>query len=311
MLFLSQQEVADLLDLDNLLTGLENGFRELSAGRASVPPRIAARAPSGLLGAMPGFVDGVLASKLVSVFPANHASGLPSHQALIVLFDHRTGSPLAVMDGTHITAARTGAAAAVSTKALGRMDARVLAVLGAGVQGRSHIDSHARVRDFREIRVASRTFDNARRLASAVGATASASFEEATDGADVICFCTDAAVPFSRRQWFRPGAHITSVGGSAEGPELDAETVAMADILAVEHRGAFGQYPAGAHELQGVDAGRGVELGEILSGTHPGRTSDEQVTLYKSTGHAVEDAVAAGMVYEAALAAGAGTTVQL
>lgn len=311
MLLISQSTVRELLDLDELVSGLETAFAELSAGRASVPARIAARGSAGLLAAMPGFVGNVLTSKLVTVFPGNHAAGLPSHQAVILLFDPGTGSPLAVMDGTHITAARTGAASAVSTRLLARPDARLLAVLGAGVQGESHVRAHVRVRDFQEIRIASRRQENAERLAAAVGGRACATFEEAAAGADVICFCTDASTPFSRREWFREGAHITSVGASAGGPELDAATVAAADLLAVEHRDAFRPYPGGSHELQGQNPDRGVELGEIISGKHPGRTAAGQLTLYKSMGHAVEDAVAANLVYQAARKAGAGSTFEL
>lgn len=311
MLLIPQATVRELLDLDRLLDGLEGAFAELSAGRASVPTRIAARAPAGLLAAMPGYVGGVLASKLVTVFPGNHTAALPSHQAVILLFDAATGSPLAVMDGTHITAARTGAASALSTRLLARADSRVLAVLGAGVQGRSHVLAHLHVRDFQEIRIASRRRESAEQLAEAVGGRACATYEEAVDGADVVCFCTDASAPFSRPEWFRGGAHITSVGASAGGPELDGATVAVADVLAVEHRDAFRPYPGGAHELQGQDPDRAVELGEVISGARPGRTATAQLTVYKSMGHAVEDAVAANLVYEAARQAGAGSTFDL
>ena len=300
-----------LLDLDRLIERLAAAFVELSAGRASVPPRIAARSADGLLGVMPGYLDGILETKLVSVFPHNHDRGLPSHQALIALFDAVNGTPLAVMDGTYITAARTGAATAVSTRELARPDARVLAVLGAGVQGRSHLQAHARVRDFSEIRVASRNPDHARALADEFGATAATSFEEAAKGADVVCFCTDATTPFSEPGWFRPGAHVTSVGSSAGGPELDPGTIRAADLLVVEHRDAFKPYPGGAHELQGLDPAAAAELGEVIAGSRPGRTSPEQLTLYKSMGHAVEDAVAADLVYSAARAQGAGTEVNL
>ena len=137
MLVLSQAEVARLLDVDQLLDALERAFVELSAGRASVPPRIAAFSEHGLLGAMPGYVDGVLAAKLVTLFPDHE----PSHQALIAVFDAETGTPTAVMDGTHITAVRTGGGSAVATRALARDDARVLTILGGGVQGRSHLDA--------------------------------------------------------------------------------------------------------------------------------------------------------------------------
>jgi alanine dehydrogenase len=276
-----------------------------------VPPRIAARSADGLLGAMPGYLEGILETKLVSVFPHNHDRGLPSHQALIALFDAVDGSPLAVMDGTHITAARTGAATAVSTRVLARPDARVLAVLGAGVQGRSHLQAHVRVRDFSEIRVGSRNPDHARGLAAEFGATPAASLEEAARDADVVCFCTDATTPFSDPGWFRPGAHVTSVGSAAGGPELDPGTIRAADLLVVEHRDAFKPYPGGAHELQGLDPAAAAELGEVISGSRPGRTSAEQLTVYKSMGHAVEDAVAADLVYSAARARGAGTEVAL
>ena len=192
MLVLSRAEVEAALDVDELLGALERAFVEVRSGRASVPPRIAAVTPSGFLGAMAAYVDGTLASKLVSVFAGNHERGLPSHQALVALFDADDGRPLAVMDGTHITAIRTAAASALATRALAREDASVLAVLGAGVQGRAHLEVVPRVRDFVEIRVASRTRDHAEEAAAPLGATVAASFEEAVRGADVVCLCTDS-----------------------------------------------------------------------------------------------------------------------
>ena len=301
---------ARLLDLEQLLDALERVFVELSAGRTSVPPRIAAQTERGLLAAMPGYADGILETKLVSVFAGNHELGLPSHQATIALFDDRTGQPLALMDGTEITAVRTGAASAVATRALARPDARVLAVLGAGVQGRSHVDAVTRVRAFDEVRIGSRNADQAGALAAEVGGAACASFEEAVDGADVVCACTDAGQPLFPADWLAPGMHVTSVGASRDGPELDPGVMSRG-LLAVESRVAFEPYPAGAHELQGLDPSAAVELGEILAGTHEGRSSSEQITVYKSTGHAVEDAAAAGLVYRRALQEGAGTEVEL
>ena len=274
-------------------------FVELSAGRASVPPRVAAYVPErGLLGAMPGYVDGVLAAKLVALFPGRD----PSHQALIAVFDAETGTPRALMDGTHITAVRTGASSAVATRALARENARVLTVLGAGVQGRSHVEAVRRVRSFEEVRVASRTFEHAQALAEEAGAVAVASFEEAVRGADVVCCCTHASEPVLRREWLAPGAHVCSVGASQEGPELDAGTV-RAGLLCVESRIAFEPPPAGAFELQELDRDAAVELGEVLAGLRPGRASEEQLTVYKSMGHAVEDAAAAALVLERAAAA--------
>ena len=310
MLVLSRAEVRRLLDLEQLLEALERVFVELSAGRASVPPRIAASTERGLLAAMPGYADGILETKLVSVFAGNHELGLPSHQATIALFDDETGKPLALMDGTEITAVRTGAASALATRALARTDARVLAVLGAGVQARSHVDAVTRVREFDEVRVASREPEHARALADDVGATPCSSFDEAIAEADVVCACTDAGSPILGADSLEPGMHVTSVGASRDGPELDP-AVMRAGLLAVESRVAFEPYPAGAHELQGLDPTEAVELGELLAGTHGGRSSPDQITVYKSTGHAVEDAAAAGLVYRRALEDGAGTEVEL
>ena len=310
MLVLNRAQVRELLDLDLLLAALERAFVELSAGRASAPPRIAAQTERGLLAAMPGYVDGVLEAKLVSVFPGNHAAGLPSHQATIAVFDPENGTSLALLDGTEITASRTGAASAVSTRALARNDARILAVLGAGVQGRSHIEAAVRVRDFAEIRVASRNSEYARALAADVGGVAMDSFEQAVRGADVVCACTDADEPVLSADWLSPGTHVTSVGASREGPELDRATV-TAGLLVVESRVAFEPYPAGAHELKGLDPESAVELGEVLAGTREGRTSAEQITVYKSMGHAVEDAAAAGLVYRRAREQGIGKEVEL
>jgi len=130
-----------------------------------------------------------------------------------------------------------------------------------------------------------------------VGATAMGSFEEAVRGADVVCACTSSAEPVLRREWLDPGTHLTSVGSSMDGPELDRETV-TAGLLVVESRVAFEPPPAGSHELEGLDPAEAAELGEVLAGTRPGRTSEDQITVYKSMGHAVEDAVAAALVLE-------------
>jgi ornithine cyclodeaminase/alanine dehydrogenase-like protein (mu-crystallin family) len=247
VLVLSEAEVTALLDLEQLLAALANALVSHSAGRASVPPRVAASATDGILGAMPVHLTGVaLGAKLVSVFPGNHRLGRPSHQALIALFDPADGTPLALMDGTRITAARTGAAAAVAAGALARPDATVLAILGAGVQGRSHLDAFPLVRDFREIRVASRTPGRADALAEGHPlARAAGSFEEAVAGADVVCCCTDAREPVLEAGWLAPGAHVSSVGGTF-GPELDPATVRSGRVFVEwrrRHQPAPGRRP--------------------------------------------------------------------
>jgi alanine dehydrogenase len=312
MLFLSKRDVEGLLDPARMLEALETGFRAYSSGHASVPPRTAARAPDGLLGAMPGWVSGGgLALKAVSVFPGNAAHGIPSHQGVITLFDERTGALLAVMDAEHITAMRTGGGAAVSVRALARPEVHVLTILGAGVQGRAHLATVPLVRDFTEIRIASRDPARARALAAVdPRCVVVEGFEAAVRGADVVCCCTDSREPILRSVWIAPGTHVTSVGGTF-GPELDTTTVERSRVF-VEWRGAVSNPPpAGAHELQGRDPASVDELGDVLAGDRPGRQSTDEVTLYKSTGSAFQDVVTARMTYDAAVAAGVGMELDL
>ena len=313
LLYLSRADVERLLDLDAMLDALAEGFVLFSSGVSSVPARTAARVGDhNLLGVMPGyFPDLALETKLVSVFPANDARGIPSHQALIALFGEADGTPLALMDGTYITAIRTGGAAAVATRLLAREDARVLAILGAGAQGSSHLQTLPRVRDFTEIRIASRNPERAKELADCdPRALGVASFEDAVRGADVVACCTDAREPIVRREWLQPGAHVSAVGGTF-GPELDQETVDACRVF-VEWRGAVtNSPPAGAHELQGRDPASVTELGEVLATRKPGRQSADELTLYKATGHAVEDAATARLVYDRALKEGVGVRLAL
>ncbi len=313
LLYLSREDVERLLDVDAMLDSLGRVLIAFSAGITIVPPRVGIRVPDlGIMGTMPGYVPGVaLEVKLVSVFPGNHEHSLPSHQGLIALFDESNGAPLAIMDGTYITAIRTGGTAAVATGALARKDAKVLAILGAGVQGASHLETMPRVRDFEEIRIASRDGSKAASLASRhPRARVVGSFEAAVRGADVVACCTDSHDPVIRHDWLKPGVHVSSVGGTF-GPEIDPLTMSAARVF-VEWRGAAtNPPPAGAHELQGLDAEKLTEVGEVLAGTRPGRLSEEEITVYKSTGHAVEDAATARLVYDRARAEGAGVTLPL
>ncbi len=292
---LTGPEVERLLDLDALLGALEDGFRAISAGRTSVPPRTASLSADGLLGVMPAWLPGTLSAKLVSVFPANHERGLPSHQALVTLFDEHTGTPLALMDGTYITAIRTAAASGVATRLLARPDSRRVAILGAGVQGRSHERVFRDQLGFSDVRIATRSRGD--------------SFEDAVRDADVVCCCTDALEPVLRAEWVRPGTHVNSVGGSTRGRGELPEGFCASARLFVETRVTFSPAPAGAPELAALDPALGTELGEALAGSRPGRTSAEEITVYKSVGHAVEDACAARLVYDRAVATGAGATV--
>jgi alanine dehydrogenase len=295
MLVLSRSEVEELLDLDALLDALASAHAELSAGNASLVPRMGAFAgESGILGAMPAYAPSVgLGCKLVTLFPKNRDR--PTHQAVIALFEAETGTPVALMDGTYITAMRTAAAAALATRLLARRDARVLAILGTGVQSRSAQEMFPRAREFAEIRIAGR-----------------GEFEDAVRGADVVHATTASPEPVVRFDWLSPGAHVSSVGYGTGGSELDPAIVERADVVVVEQRdSAFAPLPAGAPELEPRGRDGVVELGEIVAGTADGRSSDEQITLYKSVGVAVQDLAAAALVLEAARERGVGQEIEL
>jgi ornithine cyclodeaminase/alanine dehydrogenase-like protein (mu-crystallin family) len=311
MLVLTRADVEKLLDLDALVDALAQAHRELSAGRVSMPPRGVAlvEEQDALLGSMASYVPGtVLAVKLVTLFPRNRDRH--THQAAIMVFDHETGTPAALMDGTYVTATRTAAGSALATRLLARPDARVLAILGTGVQARSHARALTRVRDFAELRVAGRDRAKAEALAAEVGGTAAASFEDAVRGADVVAATTHAAEPVVRREWLSPGTHVTSVGLNAHGREVDEATVADALVVVESREAALAPLPSGAPELQGAAGRIHAELGELVAG-RPGRASPEEITLYKSVGVAVQDAAAAALVLAAARERGVGSEIEL
>jgi ornithine cyclodeaminase len=294
MLVLSRRDVEALLDLDALIDALADAHAELSRGDVSMPARIAAFAPDGLLGAMPAYLPSAgLGAKLVSLFPKN-APPVPTHQAAIVLFDGDTGVVTAVMDGTYITAMRTAAAAALATRLLAREDAKVLAILGTGVQGQSAQEMFPRARDFAEIRFAGR-----------------GEFEGAARGADVVHVATHSAEPVVMADWLADGVHVSSVGYNAPGSELDPAIVARADLICVESRdSSFAPPPGGASELAGLDPAAVVELGELVSG-RPGRGGPTEITLYKSVGVAIQDLAAAALVLRAARERNIGLEIEL
>ncbi|MFE1174008.1 ornithine cyclodeaminase family protein [Streptomyces sp. NPDC058773] len=328
MLVLGRSQVEALLDLDALIDALASAMTDLSAGRASSPDRVAATVPErdGFLAAMPGYVPsaGVLMSKLVSVFPHNGGTPVPTHQALIAVFDPDTGEPTALLDGTAITAARTAAGSALSARLLARENASVLAVLGTGAQARSHAAAMCRVRPIRQIRVAGRDRTKASALADELSTTlrvsveATAGYAEALDGADIAAAATHATDPVIRRSWLTPGVHITSVGFNPEGREVDDATVAEALVCVESRQAALAPFPAGSNDLlsplrAGVitDGHVHAELGELLTGSEPGRSSDDQITLYKSVGVAVQDAAAAALVVTAARERSVGAEIRL
>ena len=280
----------------------------------------------GLLAAMPGYTPsaGALASKLVTLFPRNAGTALPTHQAVIAVFDPDNGRPTALLDGTAITALRTGAGSALATRLLARQDAATIAILGTGVQARSHARAVTRVRAFEELRVAGRAAAKAEALAEELASEldlrvrVAASWEEACDGADVVCATTHALEPVVRREWLAPGVHVTSVGYNPRGREVDDGTVVDALVVVESRAAALAPVPAGSNDLlepieRGlIDADHvHAEIGELVEGTRLGRSSSEQITLYKSVGVAVQDGAGAALVLRAARERGAGREIEL
>jgi ornithine cyclodeaminase/alanine dehydrogenase-like protein (mu-crystallin family) len=311
MIVLTRSDVESLLDLQELEAALARAHAELSSGSVSMPPRIAAFAnDAGLLGAMPAYLPSAgLGCKLVTLFPGN--KDRPTHQAAIMLFDPETGTPIALMDGTYVTEARTAGAAALAARLLARDDASVLAILGTGAQARAHAQAFAGVRDWNEIRIAGRDQAKAQELAAELGATAAASFEDAVRGADVVAATTHSPEPVVRLEWLSPGTHVSSVGATQVGGEVDPAIVAEATLF-VETRAALSPPPAGASELAGLaDSAVHAELGELVSGARTGRTTPVETTLYKSVGVAVQDLAAAALVLAAAQDRGTGLTIEL
>ncbi len=313
ILMLNEMEIQRLLDPDALVDALAEGFRAQSSELVDAPKRSVISVPNtGQLLTMPAYQqDREITVKLVSVFHGNERLGIPGHQALICLFDPQTGTPLSIMDGTYITALRTAGAAALSTRLLVRTDTDVLAIVGAGVQGQSHLRMLPRVRPFSEIRITSRNVAHAEQFAaidSRVRVVKTA--EEAVRGADVVCLCTNAGKPVISLDWLTPGMHITSVGYRPPDGELDPRVIEQGRLF-VETRLAFEPPPAGCGELAGFDPSIGTELGEVLLSRRLGRQSNDEITVYKAMGHAFEDMVAASLVYRRAQQEGVGRMVVL
>jgi len=313
VLILSEGEVKTCIDLRRLLDALAEGFKALSRGEIVNPARPQLDIPqAGYSLAMPAWMAGMhLTVKIVNVFEGNIARAIPSHLATIHLFDPQTGMPVCVMDGTYITAVRTSGSAALSVRELARRDARVATVVGAGVQARQHLHLLPLVRDFAEIRVASKEFADAQALAALhPGVVAVSDLEAAVRSSDVVCLATHSYQPVIATEWLRPGTHVSSVGVAPPGGELPVELVGRASLF-VETRDAFAPTPVGSCELDGIDPQTGTELGEMLLGLRPGRTSADQITVYKAMGVAMEDLVAADLAYREAVRRGLGRAVAL
>ncbi len=310
VLLLDAEATAIALEPLETLAAVRQALVAISRDVVSAPPRIAARAPDGLLGCMPAHVPGLgLAAKLVSIFSTPGSDpgdgGRSSHHGLVAVFDEHDGRPVAIIEGGTLTAVRTAAAATVSLLGLAPA-ARRIAVLGAGVQAEAQLELLRAVLPEAEVVVGARDPDAGGRVAAAFPGAGVASIREAVRGAEAVLCCTGATSPVLERSWLAPGTYVSSVGGSG-GHEVDAATVAAATLY-VEWSGAAGQPPpAGAHELQGVDPARVRLVGSVLDtgGVPPGR----DLTLFKSTGHAALDVAAGSVALRRARKLGLGRTL--
>jgi ornithine cyclodeaminase/alanine dehydrogenase-like protein (mu-crystallin family) len=325
ILLLSHDEVERLLPVRECVAVMEEALTALARGSMHQPLRMVVRPEEteGLLALMPSYRSGERAAyglKAICVFHENPSRGLDAHQGCVMLFSGETGELLAVMNASAITAVRTAAVSGAATRRLAREDARELALVGSGVQARAHLAAMASVRDIRRARVVSLHFEHARKFAEELSADYPfpvepfESAEEAVRGADIIVTATTAREPVLRREWVAHGAHINAVGTySPDAREIDTATVAAASLFVDRRESALSE--AGDYRLAAREGAIGpehirAELGEVLACTHPGRTSPDEITLFKSLGLAVEDLAAAEYLYTRAQTKAVGTWVE-
>jgi alanine dehydrogenase len=316
--WLSERDVRQALAMPALIDAMAEALARFSAGAVDQPVRTAIElGPRCFFGVMPAFDSGrgILGCKLVSVVPPNSARGLPTHQAVIALFDAETGSLEAVLDGRYITEARTAAVSAVSLRQLARPEADVLAILGSGVQARSHLEAFRHVREFHHVRAWSPTAEHLRRFVDECGIEPALSAEAAVRGAGVVLLATDSVSPVLASAWVNDGAHVIAIGACRPSQrEIDPALVARSALFVDSGAAALvesGDIVQSIAEGR-IDAGHiRAELGQVVSGASPGRRTAEEVTLFKSLGLAIEDLAAAALAWRSAKAAGVGCEVEL
>lgn len=320
---LSARDVEQLLPMRQCIGLMEAALASLARGEVIHPLRPVVPVPDtkNVFAVMPAYSSALaaFATKIISVYPDNHGTTRPSHQGLVVLFDGEHGQPTAVMDASSITAIRTAAVSAVATRYLARKGAKTLAILGAGVQARTHLDAMLAVHSFEQVLVWSRDGEKAARLLGAetqgaIGRVAT-SAREAVEQAGVVCTVTAAREPVLRGEWLQPGTHINAVGASLRTTrELDSDAVRRCRIFVDRLESAMneaGDLLIPMHEgAISSDAIVG-ELGQLVNGTVVGRRGDSEITLFKSLGLAVEDLACARYLYDTASRTGAGTRVDL
>ena len=319
LLVLSEHDVERMLTFPECIAVMEDALSALARGEVHQPLRSIVRPADspGFLGLMPAYRGGARPAwglKEICLFPGNPARGLDTHLGAVILHSGETGEPLAIMNASAITAIRTAAVSALATKLLAREDASTLAIIGAGVQGRSHMKAIPVVREIREIRICSRTRAHADALArQASNARAVDSVHEAVRGADIIVTATSSKEPVVRREWIGAGIHINAVGSSvASSRELDSTTMAAASLFVDRRESTInesGDYLMAVRDGAITEDAIRAEIGDILIGRARGRIAEDEITLFKSLGIAIEDLASAQFLYDKARATGAGSWV--
>ncbi len=319
VLVLSEHDVRRLLDMESCVEAMHQVLMSLARDEVFQPLRSVVRPPGarGLIGLMPAYRAGESSSyalKEIVVTPDNPARGLDAHQGAVLLHDGETGQLIAVLNASPVTEIRTAAVSAVATRALARTDAGRVAILGAGVQARAHAHAMRAVLEDPEVRIWARNLDAAERLAIEVGAIVSPSPDAALFGAEVVCTTTSAREPIVEHRWLAPGAHVNAVGSSIPtARELDTETLAASSLFVDRRESTLnesGDYLMALAEGAIAPDHIKAELGEVLVGAHPGRVHEDELTLFKSLGIAVEDLAAAELVVRRAREQGVGSEVE-
>jgi alanine dehydrogenase len=314
-LILNKKEVRRLINIGDVIGVVESAFKDYTEGKGEMPSKVYLTVKDGDFRAMPASLPGAAGMKWVSVHTENPAKGLPTVMAVLILNDADTGYPLVIMDASETTALRTAATSTIASKYLARKDLKTLGIVGAGYQAYHHIKAHCELFKFQEIMVSDISPKATGRLIDSLPnlPLRACSLEE-TVKADIVCTLTPAHQPVVLNKWLKPGTHINAVGADAEGKEelepsiLIEARVVVDDLRQAIHAGEINvPVSTGIYKKEQIFA----TLGEIIAGYKQGRTNNEMITVFDSTGLAIEDIAVAGLVYEKARQHGAGVSLNL
>ena len=323
VLWLTQEEVKSVMDMHSDMQVVERAFRQHGLGKVQMPPKsyLYYTAYNGDLRTMPAYLEeeDITGVKIVNVHPGNPALGLPTVMALIVLISPQTGAPIAIMDGTYLTDIRTGAAGGIAAKYLARKDSKVIGMVGAGNQARTQLEALSEVFELELVKVTSRTKESCEQFIREAADIISCEicYEEKIENVcdcDILVTTTPTRKPIVKAQWIKEGTHINAIGADAVGKEeLDPELIIRSkivvdDIVQALHSGEV-NVPLSKHYISENDIH--AQLGEVIVGLKPGRTSEEEITIFDSTGLAIQDVASAHLVYQRALSKGLGRQVRM